>query len=135
VAPPVIDDLAIGDDLTERLELQPLRFLTSLREPELSEVERVRLFLLANPTVELDIRVHLASFGPGTTAENDLHLTVGPARQIFLHLSNHGIDESRIRATGLGRSELVVVPANPDEGQTREERDANNRVEFLVTAL
>jgi OmpA-OmpF porin, OOP family len=104
--------------------LQPLSFLrgqaTILAEsrPLLEEVEQI---LTTNPDLEMDIVGHASADEPGAA-----RLSEARARAVVAWLVAHGVEATRLRASGKGSTE-------PIDGETNAEaRARNRRVEFHV---
>jgi outer membrane protein OmpA-like peptidoglycan-associated protein len=96
-----------------------------LRPGEIRTLRRVRAYLLAHPSVNVEIEGHADFRG---NEPNNLALSQDRAQRVAAWLAGHGIDESRMVLVGCGEA----YPAEIND--TRAGRRANRRVEFHLVS-
>ncbi len=107
--------------LPERVYFETGAF--GIREGEMPALERVRSYLLQNPSARLQVEGHADFRG---SEPNNLALSQLRARRVMAWLERHGVPRARLSGVGCGES-------HPAEGNdTRPGRQANRRVEFHV---
>ncbi|MBK9247094.1 MAG: OmpA family protein [Ignavibacteria bacterium] len=96
---------------------------TDLSPESFIELDNVVGFMVANPTVEIQIVGHTDNVG------NDLDniaLSESRAKEVMKYITSHGIASSRISSRGYGK-------ARPEStNETESGRQLNRRVEFTV---
>ena len=88
------------------------------------EVQKVYVHLRKNPTVQLEIYGHTDDLG---TETYNKYLSSRRARAVALYLQELGLHEKRISWEGKGDKKPLYL------GTSDKERDANRRVEFVIT--
>ncbi len=94
-----------------------------IRPSEMAALQRVRQYMLANPSATLMIEGHADFRG---SEPNNIALSQQRAERVRAWLERHGVDASRLFFSGCGE----LHPA--DDNETRPGRRANRRVEFHV---
>ncbi|MBD2755245.1 OmpA family protein [Spirosoma validum] len=94
-----------------------------LADKSRTELDRLSAFLKANPTVKIEISGHTDD--KGDTAAN-LTLSQKRAQSVVTYLTQAGVEPTRIRAAGYGKTR-PVVPNTSDEN-----RRLNRRIEWRV---
>jgi len=88
------------------------------------EVEKVFEYLSDNPKIQVAISGHTDDLGSNTYNQ---YLSSRRARAVAQYLNELGIQKNRIRWEGKG-DEMPLIPSKTDKA-----RDANRRVEFVIT--
>ncbi|CCH52712.1 OmpA/MotB domain protein [Fibrisoma limi BUZ 3] len=94
-----------------------------LADKSRTELDRLSAFLTANPTVRIEIAGHTDDRGD---AAANLTLSQKRAQSVVTYLTKAGIDPSRIKAIGYGKTK-PVAPNTSDEN-----RRLNRRIEWRV---
>jgi len=106
--------------------LENIFFLTDsyqlLPESE-KELQSLIQFLQINPSVNIEIAGHTDNLG---TAEYNLQLSEKRAREVFIYLAKHGVEEKRLSYKGYG-FEFPLTTNKSESGRAK-----NRRTEFIV---
>ena len=94
-----------------------------LSETSFDELEKVRLLMVENPTMEIEVSAHTDD--RGSDAYND-RLSTLRGESVARYLIKAGIQPQRIHTIGYGKRR-PLVPNDSDEN-----RERNRRVEFKV---
>jgi outer membrane protein OmpA-like peptidoglycan-associated protein len=94
-----------------------------LAEKSRTELDRLSAFMKASPTVKIEIAGHTDDKGEATA---NLTLSQKRAQSVVAYLTKAGIDPSRIKAVGYGKTR-PVAPNTTDEN-----RRLNRRIEWRV---
>ncbi len=94
-----------------------------LADKSRTELDRLSAFLKANPAVKIEISGHTDDRGD---AAANLTLSQKRAQSVVSYLTNAGIDVSRIRAVGYGKTR-PLTPNTSDES-----RKQNRRIEWRI---
>ncbi|HOO10852.1 MAG TPA: OmpA family protein, partial [Cyclobacteriaceae bacterium] len=94
-----------------------------LKPESFVELDKVVEFLMANPSVEIEIAGHTDSKG---SDDYNLNLSQGRSQSVVDYLISQGIDSYRLSAHGYGETRPI------DTNDTDEGRASNRRVEFTV---
>ena len=96
---------------------------TTLKPESFVELDKVVEFLMANPSVEIEIAGHTDSKG---SDDYNLNLSQGRSQSVVDYLNSQGIDSYSLSAHGYGETRPI------DTNDTDEGRASNRRVEFTV---
>ncbi|MDT0608074.1 OmpA family protein [Croceitalea rosinachiae] len=128
-----IDDVSVSLSEKQQFELNKPFVLNQLQfefddfkltEKAKTEVEKVYAHLRRNPKVQLEIYGHTDDLG----SENyNKYLSSRRARSVALYLQELGLSEERITWEGKGDKAPLHI------GTSDKERNANRRVEFVIT--
>jgi outer membrane protein OmpA-like peptidoglycan-associated protein len=113
-------------DTGETLKLFNIHFDSgeyNLRERSDVELRRLERFMRMNPNVHIRISGHTDSTG---TRETKKKLSRLRAKQVKLHLYNHGIEKSRMETVGKGLTDPLVAETSAWA------RQRNRRVEITI---
>tara|TARA_Y100001978_G_C23698457_1_gene439169 strand:- start:1992 stop:3113 length:1122 start_codon:yes stop_codon:yes gene_type:complete len=99
--------------------------LPDILEESLPKLNRLRDFLLVNPTVNIEIQGHVN--GDGTKKMKSKKLSKKRAKRILFYLVDAGISHDRLSAKGYGFTKPVF-----DSPQNEMEKETNRRVEILI---
>lgn len=94
-----------------------------LSETSFEELEKVRMLMVDNPTMEIEVSAHTDD--RGSDAYND-RLSTLRSESVMRYLTKAGIQPQRIHTVGYGKRR-PLVPNDSDEN-----RERNRRVEFKV---
>jgi len=94
-------------------------------EESAPKLNRLRDFLLVNPTVHIEIQGHVN--GDGKKLMKSKRLSKKRAKSVLIYLINAGISKDRLSARGFGFTNPVY--AHP---KNEMEKEANRRVEVLI---
>ncbi|WP_332369519.1 OmpA family protein [Spirosoma telluris] len=94
-----------------------------LAEKSKTELDRLSAFLQANPTLKVEISGHTDDKGDAAT---NLALSQKRAQAVVTYLAKAGVEASRIRAVGYGKTR-PLVPNTTDEN-----RQLNRRIEWKL---
>ncbi|WP_350287708.1 OmpA family protein [uncultured Croceitalea sp.] len=128
-----IDDVQVvktkksGFELNKPFVLNRLQFEFDdfkLTEKAKREIQKVYVHLRRNPKVQVSIFGHTDDLG---TNQYNKYLSSRRARAVALYLQELGLSKRRIRWEGMGDT----LPL--DDSKTTKARDANRRVEFVIT--
>ncbi len=87
------------------------------------ELQKVQAFLLENPGLKVRIEGHTDNVG---LPEDNLVLSTKRANSVVRWLIDHGIDQTRLLASGFGETRPLV------ENNTPEHRQMNRRTELVI---
>ncbi len=94
-------------------------------------LEKLYEALKANPTMKIQIEGHVCCIRDYDDAldidNNDNHLSLNRAKQVYIYLVERGISANRLKYVGFGRSKPIVA-----EEETEEDANANRRVEIRI---
>ena len=99
--------------------------LSDILEESSPKLNRLRDFLLVNPTVNIEIQGHVN--GDGTKKMKSKKLSKKRAKSILFYLVEAGVSQDRLSAKGYGFTKPVF-----DSPQNEMEKEANRRVEILI---
>ena len=94
-----------------------------LKEKSITELEKVRKFLVENPDVNIGIAGHTDNAG---SASYNKELSVNRAKSVYQYLVDQGIKENRLKFRGYGQ-EKPIVPNDSEENKQK-----NRRIEFVI---
>ena len=94
-----------------------------LKEKSITELEKVRKFLVENPAVNIGIAGHTDNAG---SASYNKELSVNRAKSVYQYLVDQGIKENRLKFRGYGQ-EKPIVPNDSEENKQK-----NRRIEFVI---
>lgn len=97
-----------------------------LVDSSFAELEKIALFLLEHPGVQMEVRGHTNGLCDDTYC---LSLSTRRARSVVDFLIDHGVEEDRLSFKGMGKTEPV------SDNNTAEGRSKNQRVEFVLTQV
>jgi outer membrane protein OmpA-like peptidoglycan-associated protein len=80
--------------------------------------------LKEHPKYKVRITGHTDNFGSET---HNLPLSIERAKSVANYLTGNGIEEERVQYTGVGSTQPVA------DNETKEGRDQNRRVEFILS--
>ncbi len=120
-----------GADICNILNLRPVDFefaKSTISPPMAKQLNNLVAFLKDNPNIKIEVRNHTDSRG---SAKHNLNLSTKRANAIKRYLIGHGIKGTRIRAVGMGESQLLNrckdnVPCS------EEEHKQNRRTEIII---
>ncbi len=120
-----------GMNICHILNLHPVDFeyAKATISPEMAaQIDNLVTFLKNNPNIKIEIRNHTDSRG---SAIHNLKLSIKRANAIKRYLIGHGIRGTRIKAKGMGESQLLNhckdnVPC------TEEQHKQNRRTEIII---
>lgn len=115
--------------LLKNLYFLPQRHAMTLEsKPTLDKLYEI---LKANPLLKIQIEGHVCCIKDFDDAmdidNNDNHLSLNRAKQVYIYLVDKGISASRLKYVGYGRSRPVV-----ENEETEEDANANRRVEIRI---
>ena len=99
--------------------------LPAILEESAPKLNRLRDFLLVNPTVHIEIQGHVN--GDGKKSIKSKRLSKKRAKSVLVYLTNAGISSDRLGAVGFGFTKPVY--AHP---KNEMQKEANRRVEILI---
>lgn len=129
-----LNDVKVGDDLNNVLELNPIYFdfdKSNIRYDAEIELQKVLAFMKARPNSVIDIRSHTDSRAPDLY---NMGLSDRRARSTRAYLIEKGIVASRLTARGYGEFQLINECSNGVEC-TEEQHQLNRRSEFIVIKM
>ncbi len=100
----------------------------NIREEASSDLEKLTIFLIDNPTFKIEIASHTDSRG---SDEYNLKLSQDRAQAVVAYLTQKGIASTRLIAKGYGETKLINKCAN-DVTCTEAEHQKNRRTAFTV---
>jgi outer membrane protein OmpA-like peptidoglycan-associated protein len=104
-----------------------------VRHESYQELERLYTALVSNPKLKISIEGHVCCIEMAPDAEDidthELKLSVNRARAIYDYLVNKGIDSSRLRYEGFGKSRPIIA-----HERNEDDADKNRRVEIRILA-
>ena len=126
-----------GNDLTRDFKLTPLevgatiqlnqvyfaRGTAELLEDSFAELDRVVDMMSENPTVKIELSGHTDNQG---SSKLNIKLSQERVEKAKLYLTEHGIDNKRIKGKGYGGTKPVASNAS------EETRKLNRRVEITI---
>ncbi|MEI7802491.1 MAG: OmpA family protein [Bacteroidota bacterium] len=104
----------------------------TLRSESFKGLDSLYNLLIANPTIQIEIRSHTDS--KGNDAYN-LKLSQGRAQSVVNYLINKGIAKERLVATGMGEKELLVKETTDDGKDCESCRQLNRRTDFKIIGV
>ena len=99
--------------------------LPEILEESVPKLNRLRDFLLVNPTVHIEIQGHVN--GDGKKSMKSKRLSKKRAKSILVYLINAGISDDRLSARGFGFTNPVYKTPKSEM-----QKEANRRVEILI---
>jgi outer membrane protein OmpA-like peptidoglycan-associated protein len=118
----------------ETIRLKNLYFLPQRHAMKLEskpELDKLYEILKTNPTLKIRIEGHVCCIKDFDDAmdidNNDNHLSLNRAKQVYIYLVEKGIKPDRLKYVGFGRSKPIII----DE-ETEEDANANRRVEIRI---
>lgn len=99
--------------------------LPDILDESAPKLNRLRDFLLVNPTVNIEIQGHVN--GDGTKKMKSKKLSKKRAKSILFYLVDAGVDQDRLSAKGYGFTKPIF--GSPENEM---EKEANRRVEILI---
>ena len=123
---------AIGIDLAELLNLQPIYFASNkaiINNDGTIECDKVVAFMNEYPTINIEIGSHTDSRGSDSY---NLKLSTKRATATANYIVSKGIDANRVKSKGYGET---VLKNNCDNSTkcNKEEHSKNRRSEFIIT--
>ena len=100
--------------------------LATVLEESYPKLKRLRDFLILNPTVNIEVHGHV-----NEDSNKDLvsmKLSKKRAQKVVDYLVDGGVDSKRLKAIGFGNTKPIFK-----DPQTEEEKEANRRVEILIS--
>ncbi|WP_159022237.1 OmpA family protein [Formosa sp. L2A11] len=125
-------DLVPGMDLAEVLNIPIIYFdydKSNIRADAEVELQKILEALMTYPNLKLEIRAHTDSRG---SDDYNMKLSARRAQSALDYLIGKNVDSARLKATGLGETEMVNKCSNGVEC-TEAEHQKNRRSEFIVT--
>ncbi len=104
----------------------------TLRPESFKGLDSLYNLLIANPTIQIEIRSHTDS--KGNDAYN-LKLSQGRAQSVVNYLLKKGIAKERLVATGMGEKELLVKEITDDGKDCESCRQLNRRTDFKIIGV
>ncbi|RFZ90293.1 OmpA family protein [Mucilaginibacter conchicola] len=127
-----LDNIQIG----EALQLSELNFYGGrhvLTRQALFYMDILLDYLQKHTDIKIEIQGHICcefNLKDGYDYDSrDKHLSVNRAKVVYDYLADHGIKKNRMRYKGLGATKPKIYPE-----ETAADKDANRRVEIVVTA-
>lgn len=103
-----------------------------LRPESFKGLDSLYNLLVANPTIQIEIRSH--TDGKGTDKYND-PLSQKRAESVVNYLLNKGISKERLVAKGMGKRELLVKETTDDGKDCEPCRQLNRRTDFKIIGV
>ena len=103
-----------------------------LRPESFKGLDSLYNLLVANPTIQIEIRSH--TDGKGTDKYND-PLSQKRAESVVSYLLNKGITKDRLVAKGMGKRELLVKETTEDGKDCESCRQLNRRTDFKIIGV
>ena len=100
--------------------------LATVLEESYPKLKRLRDFLILNPTINIEVHGHV-----NEDSNKDLvsmKLSKKRAQKVVEYLVDGGVDSKRLKAIGFGNTKPIFK-----DPQTEEEKEANRRVEILIS--
>jgi outer membrane protein OmpA-like peptidoglycan-associated protein len=100
--------------------------LSTVLEESYPKLKRLRDFLILNPTINIEVHGHV-----NEDSDKDLvsmKLSKKRAQKVVDYLVDGGVDSNRLKAIGFGNTKPIFK-----DPQTEEEKEANRRVEILIS--
>lgn len=105
----------------------------TLRPESFVELNKLRDFLKANPSIRIEISGHTDTRGD---AEDNLKLSEARAKSVKDYLISQGIDASRLSSKGYGESKPVIsdddIAKMPTEAEKEKAHQENRRTEYTI---
>jgi outer membrane protein OmpA-like peptidoglycan-associated protein len=120
-----------GDDLTDKLKLNPIYFDYNgfkIRESSKAELNKVVELMKTRPSISLKINSHTDSRGRD---DFNMKLSENRAKATVDYIVSRGIDESRVTGQGYGETRLINRCTNGVKC-SEEEHQENRRSEFII---
>ncbi|AYN03835.1 OmpA family protein [Flavobacterium sp. 140616W15] len=120
-----------GDDLTKKLELNPIYFDyegSKIRESSKAELDKIVALLLARPNISLQVNSHTDSRGRD---EFNLRLSKQRAAATVEYIVKAGIAKERVTGEGFGETMLINHCTNGVKCSEKE-HELNRRSEFII---
>lgn len=127
IPPSVVSQTTTAPPPPEPIILRNVFFDTgsaNLRPESYVELEKLKLMLVENPTMSIQINGHTDDVG---SDQNNLLLSKDRAKAVYTFLSENGIKAARLAFEGYGESK--PIQSNDDD----EGRQQNRRTEFIIT--
>lgn len=94
-----------------------------LQEKSSTELDRIKLFLEGNPTINIGIAGHTDNAG----SENyNMELSINRAKSVYDYLTAVGVPKERLKYRGYGQKD----PLAPNDSE--ENKQKNRRIEFVI---
>ena len=106
--------------------------LATLRTESYKGLDSLYNLLIANPTIQIEIRSHTDSKG---NDDYNLKLSQGRAQSVVNYLLGKGIAKERLVATGMGEKELLVKETTDDGKDCESCRQLNRRTDFKIIGV
>lgn len=105
---------------------------SDIREESVIELNKLLMFLSANPNVVVEISGHTDSRG---TADYNVKLSMRRAKSVVAWLKARGVPSKRLVAKGYGKSRHIAPNENPDGTDNPQGRQMNRRIELTILSV
>lgn len=105
---------------------------SDIRDESVIELNKLLVFLSANPSVVVEISGHTDSRGAD---DYNMKLSDRRAKSVVAWLKARGIPSKRIIAKGYGKTRYIAPNDNPDGSDNPEGRQMNRRIELTILSV
>ncbi|QOG00559.1 OmpA family protein [Flavobacterium sp. MDT1-60] len=120
-----------GDDLTDKLKLNPIYFDYNgykIRESSKTELDKIVEVMKVRPVISIKINSHTDSRGKD---DFNMKLSQNRAKSTMDYIVSHGIEKERVSAEGFGETRLINKCSNGVKC-SEAEHQKNRRSEFII---
>lgn len=128
-------EIEIAEVKAVEFEVVPVYFNfdnSSLTEKGKTKLDKLASLLSNYPNLEAELHGHTDAIGP---AEYNQRLSEKRALTAQKYLINKGIDNNRLKVTGLGETQFAAINKNADGSDNPEGRRLNRRVEYVLIGI
>lgn len=121
-----------GDNLTDKLKLQPIYFDYSgykIRQSSKAELDKIVALMIARPRISITVNSHTDSRGRD---EFNMKLSENRAQATVDYIVANGISAERVSGHGFGETRLINKCVNGVKC-TEKEHELNRRSEFILS--
>jgi outer membrane protein OmpA-like peptidoglycan-associated protein len=131
----IVDNVKVtmkeGDDLTDKLKLNPIYFDYNgfkIRESSKAELDKIVEVMKVRPSISIKINSHTDSRGKD---DFNMKLSQNRAKSTMDYIISHGIEKERVSAEGFGETRLINKCSNGVKCSEAEHQE-NRRSEFII---
>lgn len=104
----------------------------NIRDESIVELNKLLVFLNANPSVVVEISGHTDSRG---TDDYNLKLSLNRVKSVVAWLKNREVSSKRMIFKGYGKTRHIAPNENPDGSDNPEGRQMNRRIELTIVSV
>jgi WD40 repeat protein len=126
-----VKQLAVG----QKIILERIYFdfdKSDIRDESVVELNKLLVFLNANPNVVVEISGHTDSRGDD---EYNLRLSLNRAKSVVAWLKARGVTAKRMNVKGYGETQHIAPNENPDGTDNPDGRQMNRRIELTIVGI